>query len=300
MNESRKYFDPRNLAKLKGLRLRARHLVEGFLAGLHRSPHRGFSIEFAEHREYVPGDDLRYLDWKVFGRTDKFYLKQFEDETNLIVYFVVDVSESMTYRSTDTPLSKLEYAQSLAAALAWLVLQQQDAVGLTLYDAVVRSSLAPAGGRGQLENVLTLLESVPPGAATASGPVFHELAERFRKRGLVIILSDILEEAEAVVTGLKHFRHRGHDVILLQVLDRSEVEFPFDDATRFVGLESTPTVEADPRGLRDAYRAQVEAHLRQLETQCRQLGMDYQRMLSDEPLDATLFRYLATRMQRVR
>jgi uncharacterized protein (DUF58 family) len=300
VGESPKFFDPQTLANLKNLRLRAQQIVEGLVAGLHRSPHRGFSIEFAEHREYVPGDDLRYLDWKVFGRTDKLHLKQFEDETNLICYLVLDISESMTYRGPKSPLSKLEYAQCLAASMAWLILEQQDAVGLVTFDDQVRQSLQPAGGKGHLQNVLQVLEGVQPQRETSSGPIFHELAERFRKRGVVIILSDLFDQRESLFAGLKHFRHRRHDLIIWHVLDAAEIEFPFDEPMRFEGLEGMSTVETDPRGLRQAYQREFQNYLRSTESICHQSAMDYQRLSTDQPLSTLLWRYLAGRAQRIR
>src|SRR5262245_54090259 len=192
--ESLTSIDPQTLAKLHGLRLRARHIVEGYVAGLHASPYQGFSIEFAEHREYAPGDDLRYVDWKVFGKSDKVYLKQYEDETNLLCYLALDISESMTYRGPGAALSKLEYAQSLAAALAWLVLRQQDAVGLATFDDQIRALVRPAGNPSHLEQILAVMESALGGAKTAAGPIFHELAQRLTKRGVVIVLSDFFDE----------------------------------------------------------------------------------------------------------
>jgi uncharacterized protein (DUF58 family) len=299
VHDSPKYFDPRTLAKLKDLRLRARHIVEGFVSGLHRSPHRGFSIEFAEHREYVPGDDLRYLDWKAFARTDKYYLKQFEDETNLICYLVLDASESMAYQSPAAPLSKLEYAKCLAAALSWLVLQQQDAVGLVTFDRQVRRQLTPAGNLGHLQNVVQVLEETRAAGETAAGPIFHELAERLRARGVVVVISDLLDDVESLMAGLKHFRHRRHDVVVLHVLDRAELEFPFDEPTRFRGLEQMADVPADPRSLRGAYLAEMKTFLDSVRFGCRQWSMDYEQVASDQPLDQVRAKVLAARMKRV-
>jgi uncharacterized protein (DUF58 family) len=299
VHDSPKYFDPQTLAKLKGLRLQARHIVEGFVAGLHRSPHRGFSIEFAEHREYVPGDDLRYLDWKVFGRTDKFYLKQFEDETNLICYLVLDASESMAYQSTPAGLSKLDYAKCLAAALSWLVLQQQDAVGLATFDRSVRRQVSPAGNTGHLSNIVQVLEETRAEGETGAGRIFHELAERFRARGVVIILSDLFDDTESLLAGLKHFRHRRHDVVILHILDRAELEFPFDEPTRFRGLELLPDVPADPRSLRSAYLAEFRGFLDAVQRGCREWSMHYCQVTSDQPVDEALTRVLASRMKRL-
>ena len=279
--------------------MRARHIVEGYLSGLHRSPYHGFSIEFAEHREYAPGDDLRYLDWKVLGRTDKYYLKQYEDETNLICYLVLDVSESMRYRGPDSPLSKLEYAQCLAAALAWLVLQQQDAVGLVTFDEEIRADVRPSSSAAHLRPLLQVMEAAEPRAKTATGPIFHELAERFRKRGVVLILSDLFDDVAAMLAGLKHFRHRRHDVILLHVLDAAELDIPFRSPTLFRGLEQQADVLADPRSLRKAYLRELAAYQQDLQRGCRSQGMDYQLVRTDQPLDAVLSAYLSQRMAKV-
>jgi uncharacterized protein (DUF58 family) len=293
-------LDPRTLAKLSGLQLRARHIVEGYVSGLHRSPYHGFSIEFAEHREYAPGDDLRYVDWKVFGRTDKIYLKQFEDETNLICYIVLDASESMQYRGPDTPLSKFEYAQCLATAVAWLVLEQQDAVGLVTFNDQIRTNISPSSNASHLQDLLRVMETTDPIAKTNTGATFHELAERFRKRGVVLILSDLFDNVSTMLAGLKHFRHRRHDVILLHVLDPAELDFPFRSPTLFKGLEEYPEVLADPRALRRAYLREFETFRHRIQRGCRNQEMDYQLISTDQPLDAALSNYLARRTARIK
>jgi uncharacterized protein (DUF58 family) len=293
-------IDPRTLAKLSGLHLRARHIVEGYVAGLHRSPYHGFSIEFAEHREYAPGDDLKYVDWKVFGRTDKFYLKQYEDETNLLCYLVLDVSESMTYKSDPKSLSKLEYAQCLAATLAWLVLQQQDAAGLVTFDSQIRSLVRPASSPQHLQQLLHVMESSTSGKKTTAGPIFHELAERLKKRGVVIILSDFFDDVPSLLAGLKHFRHRRHDVILLHVLDPAEISFQFQRPTQFLALEEFPDVLVDPPSLRKAYQREFNAFQKSLEQGARALTMDYVVVPTDRPLDMALSAFLSFRMARVR
>jgi uncharacterized protein (DUF58 family) len=282
------------------LHLRARHIVEGYVAGLHRSPFHGFSIEFAEHREYAPGDDLRYVDWKVFGRTDKFYLKQYDDETNLICQIVLDVSESMSYRGPAAALSKFEYAQALAASLAWLVLRQQDAVGLVTFDEQIRTNLRPSSNPSHLQQVLQVLESAPLTARTAAGPILHELAERMRKRSVVVILSDLFDEVDAILAGLKRFRHRRHDVILFHVLDPAELDFTFSRPAAFRGLEGMPRVTVDPRSLRKAYLKEMDQYLQALSIGCRRIGVDYQQVRTDTPLDVALSSYLAARSGRLR
>jgi uncharacterized protein (DUF58 family) len=298
--ESPTSLDPRTLAKLKGLQLRARHIVEGYVAGLHRSPYHGFSIEFAEHREYAPGDDLRYVDWKVFGRTDKFYLKQYEDETNLICYLVLDVSESMRFQGPDSALSKFHYAQCLAAAMAWLVLMQQDAVGLVTFDDELRANVTPSSNATHLQQILRVMDTAALRAKTATGPIFHDLAERFRKRGVVLILSDLFDDVASMMAGLKHLRHRRHDVILFHVLDAAEVDFPFRHPTLFKGLEQYPEVLADPRSLRKAYLRELAGYRKGIQTACRNYGMDYQLVRTDQPFDTVLSAYLAARMAKVK
>ena len=222
METSRKYLDPQTLAKIQGLELRARHIVEGYVSGVHRSPYHGFSIEFAEHREYVPGDDLRYVDWKVYGRTDKIYLKQYEEETNLISYLLLDTSESMHYQSRHVPLSKLEYAKCIAGALAYLVLQQQDSVGLVTFDDEVRSLIRPGSQPSHMKQLLHVMETSSAKKKTATGPIFHDLAERLKKRGVVLILSDLFDDVPSMMTGLKHFRHKRHEVIVMHIVDPAE------------------------------------------------------------------------------
>ena len=299
MSNSPKYFDPQTLAKLQGLSLRAQHVVEGYVAGLHRSPTRGFSIEFAEHREYTPGDDLRYVDWKVFGRTDKFYLKQFEDETNLVCYLLLDISESMRYQGPDSPWSKLDHAACAAASLAWLVLQQQDAVGLVTFDSELRDFIHPSSNPSHLQQLLHAMEGAEPGRKTATGRVLHEAAERFQRRGVVLLFSDLFDDVDQLFLGIKHLRHRRHDVIVIHTLDAAELEFPFRRPTLFRGLEQLPEVLTDPRGLRRAYLEQFQRFRQIVQSRCRELHVDCTLVRTDMPLDATLSNFLANRMSRV-
>lgn len=293
--DSPKFFDPQLLARLEGLALRARRIVEGYISGMHRSPFHGFSIEFAEHREYAPGDDLRYLDWKVFGRTDKFYLKQFEDETNLVCTLLLDTSESMAYQGPGAAMSKLQYAQCAAAALAYLVLQQQDAVGLATFDHELRSLVRPSSNPSHFQDLLRVMEQTAAQHKTATGPIFHDLAERLKKRGIVVVLSDLFDRVDSLVTGLKHFRHRRHEVIVFHVLDPAELDFPFQQTTLFRGLEHLPEVLVEPHAIRWAYRRQVEQYLRRIQAGCRMHQIDYVLMRTDRPLDLVLSSYLASR-----
>jgi uncharacterized protein (DUF58 family) len=288
-------LDSPMLARLQGLPLRARWMVEGYVSGVHRSPFHGFSIEFAEHREYAPGDDLRYLDWKVFARTDKYYLKQFEEETNLVCHLLLDASESMGYQSAAAPMSKLEYARRAAAALAYLVLHQQDSVGLVAFDSEIRSLVRASGNPSHLKEILHVMEGVSAERKTAAGPIFHDLAERLKKRGIVIVLSDLFDNLNAVLTGLKHLRHRRHEVIVMHVLDPAELDFPFQQTTLFRGLERLPDVLAEPQALRKAYLAEFGRYLRELKAGCRAEAIDYVPMRTDQSLEVALSSYLASR-----
>jgi uncharacterized protein (DUF58 family) len=294
----RKYLDPSMLARLQGLELKARLIVEGYVSGWHKSPYHGFSVEFAEHREYVPGDDLRYVDWKVYGKSDRYYLKQFDEETNFACHLLVDTSESMGYRSDRAAWSKLAYAQHAAAALAYLVIRQQDAVGLATFDHGVGHLLRPASTPMHLSQLCTLLDQSSPAGESAIGPILHELAERFKRRGLVIILSDFFDDPEAVLLGLKHFRHRRHDVLLLQIIDPAEQDFPFDQPTLFHGLERWPDQMTDPRALRAAYQAEFDSFLRTLRGGARDLRMDYHLLRTDEPVETALSHLISHRMRR--
>jgi uncharacterized protein (DUF58 family) len=279
--------------------LRARLIVEGYVSGVHRSPYQGFSIEFAEHREYAPGDDLRYVDWKVFGRTDRVYVKQFEEETNQICNLLLDTSESMRYRSDDAPMSKLEYAQCAAAALAYLILHQQDSAGLVTFDREVRALVRASSNPSHLKQLLHVMQESVPERKTDTGPIFHDLAERFKKRSLVVILSDLFDDVDSMMAGLKHFRHKRHDVIVFHVLDPAELNFRFRRITLFRGLEQLPQVLVDPRALRSAYLREFDAYVRRLKKGCRMHRIDYVQMRTDQSLGLALSSYLSSRMTKV-
>ncbi len=298
MDDTRKYLDPRTLAKLEGLDLKARLIVEGCVSGLHRSPYQGFSVEFAEHREYVPGDDLRYVDWKVFGKSDRFYLKQFEEDTNFACHVLLDSSESMSYQSERAPVSKLEYAKYIAAALCYLVVRQQDAAGFVTFDSRVGQLLRPSSQPSHLKQIFHVMDKTTAAGETSIGPILHDLAERIQKRGLVIILSDLFDDVGSLLSGLKHFRHRRHDVSVMQVIDPAEQDFPFEDPTLFKGLEGQPEQMTEPRALRRAYRAEFEKFLREVRRGCRDLQMDHILLRTDEPLDVALTAFLSRRRLR--
>ncbi|MEE9603577.1 MAG: DUF58 domain-containing protein, partial [Thermoguttaceae bacterium] len=290
-----KFLDPKILARLEGLQLRARLIVEGYVSGVHRSPFHGFSVEFAEHREYAPGDDLRYLDWKVFGRTDKYHLKQFEQETNLVCYLLLDISESMRYRSADAAMSKFEYAQCLAAALAYLVLHQQDSVGMVTFDNEIRALVRPGSNPSHIKQLIQVMEQSTTERKTTTGPIFHELAQRLKKRGIIVVISDLFDDVDSMMAGLKHLRHRRHEVILMHVLDPAELDFRFRQTTLFKGLEQLPDVLLEPRSLRKAYLEEFGRFIHHIKRGCRMNRIDYVPIRTDQPLDVALSSYLSSR-----
>jgi uncharacterized protein (DUF58 family) len=290
-----KYLDPAALGRLKNLSLAARSVVEGYFAGMHRSPHRGFSIEFAEHREYTPGVDPRHIDWRVLGRRDKVYVKQYEEETSLRAHVLLDKSASMGYKAPGSALTKLEYGSFLAASLAYLMAAQHDAVGLITIDAGVRDRIPARQGSAHLRVLMERLEETNPGGETGLGATFHRLAENLGKRALVVVISDLFDDPAEVVAGLKHFRHNKHEVIVLQTLDRAEIEFPFEDVTKIVDLESRREVVSDPQAFRRAYLEELEKFLEAIRLGCRSAGIDYEVAPTDGPFDLFLGHYLARR-----
>jgi len=288
-------FDPVSLAQLSHLRLQARVIVEGYLSGLHRSPHQGYSVEFAEHREYAPGDDLRYVDWKVFGRSDRYYLKQFEEETNFACMLAVDASESMLYGSNPESLTKFGYARLLAAVLASLTIQQQDAAGLVLFSEQLQHFVRAAGNPQQQTRIWELLEHAEASGPTSLGPMLHEISDRFRKRGMIILFSDLFDDLDAIKVGLQRLKHRRHDIRVLQILDPAELEFPFEQPTLFHGLEIAQEQMVDPRGLRTAYFQEFHSFLVESRRTCRDLGVEHDIIRTDESFDRVLRRILSDR-----
>jgi uncharacterized protein (DUF58 family) len=293
--DPRQLLDPKTLVKLQRLDLIARSVVEGFVTGLHKSPFHGFSVEFAEHREYAPGDDIKHLDWKVFGRTDRYYIKEYEEETNLGAYVVVDASESMTYKSDAAPCSKLQYAKMAGAALLYLILNQRDSVGLVTFDKDVREFIAPSAHASHLKILLNQLQKTEAKGETSLGDIFHSLAERIRRKGLVIVISDLLDDPEKVLFGLKHLRHRKHEVILLHVMDKTELTFQFDTMLKLEGLESAREEMVDPISIRKSYLEELKKYLEAIRKGCRTNKVDYVLMDTSQPLDVALTGYLATR-----
>jgi len=289
-------IDSAVLARIEKLELEARHVVEGHLAGRHRSPRHGFAVEFAQHREYAPGDDIKFIDWKVYGRTERFHLKQFEQETNLTAWLLVDASESMAYGSGER--TKYEVAATAATALAFLVLQQTDSVGLATVANGIRQFVRPAGRLGQLRELARVLVDPPTPGAANLGAAMHELAGRTGRRGIVFVVSDFLDDVPEILTGLQHLRYFKHEVVFVQVLDAAELDFPFRHPTLFRGLETLPDVLTDPLGVREHYLRELGKHLTALESGCRDRETDYFRLRTDANLGHELASYLQKRRGR--
>lgn len=296
----RKYLDPTVLAKIGALELRARLIVEGFFTGIHHSPQQGLSVEFADHRAYTQGDDLKHIDWKVFGRTDKYYVKEYEQEANLNLMMVVDCSESMNYRSAGAAMSKHEYATAVAAAIAYLTLQQQDSVGLTLFDEHITQFMRPSNNAHHWKTLIHELDGKTGPAKTSIARVLTELAERLHHRVLILIVSDLFDTPEAILKGLKLLRYRRHEVIVWNIWDPAELTLPFSGPTMFEGLESSGRLLTDPRSLRTRYLDEVERFQSQLRTGCGHMLIDYTVFHTAMALDAALSGYLATRSARLR
>jgi len=294
MQEALKYLQPKVVAQLANMELRARLVVEGFITGLHKSPYHGFSVEFTEHRPYMPGDEIRHIDWKAYGKTDRYYIKEFEEETNLKTYLILDASKSMDYASAGQ-LKKIEYASYLAAALGYLMVEQRDAVGLTVYDQQVRTSLPPRATKLYLQQILRELEMLRPGNKTGTAQSLHEVAERIKRRGLIVVLSDLLDDPAQVMTALKHFRHRGNEVIVMQVLDPLERSFAFGTEAVFRDMETKEELLTQPWHIQTAYRESMHEFLDFYKRECRENAIDYVLLDTASPFDRALFEYLNKR-----
>jgi len=294
----RRYLDPAILSRLARLDLKARLVVEGFISGLHKSPFHGFSVEFAQHRAYAPGDDTRHIDWKVFAKSDRFYIKQYEEETNLRAYILLDTSESMAYQSG--PVTKLEYGSYVAASLAFLMLQQQDAVGLILFDHEIKKFIKESSHPSHIKLIVKCIEEAVPEEKTEVDAIFHDLAERISRRGLIILISDLFTDPERLLLGLRHFRHKRHEVIVFHLLDEYELTFPFQQLTRFKGLEGLPDVFTEPQALRRTYLAEMDRFLKTIKRGCRQHNVDYVPIRTSEHLDIALSAYLSARAAKTK
>jgi uncharacterized protein (DUF58 family) len=315
----RKYLDPRTLARIAALDLRARLIVEGLMTGMHRSPYQGISVEFAQHRPYVSGDDIRHVDWKVFGRSDKVYLKQYQEETNLHLLLIVDASESMGFgtvrpaeinrdgsylfpsaAATSAKWTKYDHATAIAASLAYMAIQQQDSVGLAIFDQTLSRYFKPSNSPGQWKVVVNELQQVPRWNKTNTGKILDQLAEKLTHRSLIVLLSDFFDDVAGIQKGLRHLRHKKHELMVFQILDPAEVEFPYEDVTLFKGLEEHGELLTEPRALREGYLEQLRMFTDELKRICRGMNIDFQRFNSGDSLEVPLSQFLATRAASIK
>ena len=295
-----RYIEPSAVAKLGKFNLIAKSVVEGFVTGLHRSPYHGFSVEFSDHREYVPGDNPRDLDWIALGRTDRLYIKRYEEETNLKAYILLDTSASMGYKFKG--LTKLEYSSYLAASLAYLMIRQSDSVGLITFDTEIRTFIPPHSTPSHLNLLLHKLEEIAPSEKTHIGQAFHELAEHVKRRGLIIVISDLVDlfvNNSRVVQGLSHFRHKKHEVIVFHVFDKAELDFPFQRLSDFVDMETRERLQVDPKYVRDEYLNLIEEFKKEFQNECTLKNIDYVPTDTSTPYDFMLTKYLSRR-KRIR
>ena len=291
-----RFLDPSLIARIGSMELRARTVVEGFLAGLHRSPFKGFSVEFAEYRQYLPGDDLSTIDWKVYARSDRYYVKKFEEETNVECNVLLDVSGSMGYGSQG--ITKLAYGSYLAASLAYLMNRQRDAVGLIAFDDNIVTHLPPSARPGHLRSVLLALNQLSLGTRSNVAKPLHQLADSLVKRGIVVLLSDLLDDPARTIQGLKHLRFRGTDIVVFHLLDHDELTFPYERLTRFRDMETTDEVMAAPLEVRDHYLSEIKLLMSQYKRELGLVGIDYQLVDTSKALDFALMSYLSTRSRR--
>lgn len=297
-SNSQNLLDAETVQQAEALGLHARFIVEGYMSGEHKSPFRGFSVEFTQHREYSPGDDIRHLDWKVLGRTDRYYLKQYEQETNFVAHLLVDASESMAFgaeRGRGAGISKLDHAKRLAACLAYLVLHQRDAVSVSVFDALPRGHVPRTGNLASIHNIMTTLAALKPAAGTDVPAALHRLAGQVTRRGIVILLSDLLDDEAKVLDGVQHLRFAGHEVIVFHVLDPFELEFPFQGLVEFEGLESPGKLMTRPKEIRRTYLEQMRAFQARLREGCERNRSHYVLVNTAQPLHEALGGYLAFR-----
>ena len=291
--DKRKYLRPETVALLNSMSLRARLVVEGYIIGHHRSPYHGFSVEFAEHRSYGPGDEIKHIDWKLFGKTDRLYVKRYEEETNLRAHIILDTSKSMLYNSAE--VSKLSYANSLAASLSYLMINQQDAVGIAKFSEKIDTFIPPKARPSHLNLILSQLDDKDSGNDTQIGMVLHELADRIKKRGMVILISDLLDKPENIMKGLKHFRHQNQEVIVFHIQDRKESEFDFDTRTKFFDMETGEEIVTEPWHIRSNYNELISKLESNYKSNCRENLIDYVPLFTDQSLDIGITEYLIKR-----
>jgi len=297
-----RYLDPHTLSRIERLDLKARYVVEGFISGMHRSPYRGFSVEFAQHRGYVPGDDLKHLDWRVYAKSERYYVKQYEEETNLVAHILMDASESMAYGSPRSAgrMSKLEYAKLITASLSYLILGQSDAVAVGVFDRDIKEYVERSTNEAHIHRICSVLERLAPEKKTDIGGILKRFAERIRRRGVIVLISDLFDDVDGVMAGIRRLRFGGHEVVVFHLLDEYELTFPFEGLIQFKGLEETGEALCHPRMLRKHYLEELGRYLARLRAGCRRAQVDYVQVDTSTPVDVVLSAYLASRYRIIR
>ena len=290
-----KYLDPKILNRVDKLELAAKAVVEGFMAGWHRSPYHGFSVEFAQHREYTMGDDPRHLDWKIFAKANRYYIKQYEVETNYVAHILHDASESMLYQSPKAPFSKLEYANFITAALSYLIVSQTDTVGVGIFNEGLETFVEPKQSLGHIHRICHELEAAKPTKKTDVGDIMHQFSDRIKRRGIVVMISDLLDKPERILDGLNHLRYARHEVLVFHVMDPYELDFPFDGQVKFEGLEGYEPILCQPRMLRKSYLEALNKHILAVKTACERNKVDYVLLNTAQPLEMALQSFLQSR-----
>lgn len=294
----RKYLDVEVISQLGGLEIIAREIVEGFIAGLHRSPHYGFNVEFSEHRQYHPGDEIRYIDWRIYGKSDKYFIKQFEADTNLKAYILLDVSKSMGFKHNSKSLSKFEYSVYLSASLGYLILKQRDAVGLVLFSNGILSYIPAKSNPAHIKTIINEIEKFKPSKTTDISSTFHELAERLKRRCFIIIISDLFDNFESILSGLQHFRHKNHEILLFHILDNAELEFPYEQQILFIDIEDGSQIITNADVIKEGYKKQIDKFIKDFKLSCGQIKIDYNLINTKTTYDSALRTYLIKRSSR--
>jgi len=297
VNDKLQYLNPEILSKVSSMELRAKFVVEGFLAGIHKSPYHGFSVEFTEHRPYMPGDDLRKLDWKILAKTNRYYIKQFEEETNLSAHIFIDTSASMGFSSEQKNISKLKYSSYLAASLSYLMIKQKDAVGLGLYDSTLHNYLSPRTSPSHLHRLLVALENMKPSSNTSISDAIGPFIEKIKRKGLIILISDLFDSIENILRLIKQFRYNGHEVIIFHIMDEQEVQFNYSNNLQFVDVESNESINTIPAQIKKQYKIAVEEFISKIKNSCHQHKIDYTLLTTSTKYDIALLQYLNKRQQ---
>ena len=294
---NQKYLNPNIINTLENLQLKAQFIVEGFMTGLHKSPFHGFSVEFSEHRSYTPGDETKNIDWKLWSKTDKYYIKRFEEETNLLCHIFLDSSQSMSFSSNN--VTKFEYAQMLAAALSYLIIKQRDSLGLHVFDSKIRQTIRPKSTKNHLNTILSVMDKIKIGHKTNISEILHAGAEKIKKRGFIILLSDLFDSSQKIINSLKHLRYYNHEVIVFHILDKQEIELNYNEKMIFEDLENYNQIVTEPWQIKKSYKKEMKERIDYFNTECSGMNISYNLILTDQLLDLALYKFLNKRRKNL-